>query len=128
MTVILGINAYHGDVSAALLKDGELLSAVEEERFNRIKHSTGFPTRAIQSCLDAAGIGVEEIDHVAVSRNPRANLLKKAAFAVRKRPDLGMVRDRVKNLVRVQDLATTISQQLGMDPEKARNRLHWIEH
>src|SRR5215510_4157617 len=95
--IILGINAYHGDVSAALLKDGELISAVEEERFNRIKHATGFPTRAIQSCLDSAGIKASEVAHVAVSRNPRANLLKKAAFALKHRPDMAMVRDRVKN-------------------------------
>src|SRR5262249_53670604 len=105
--VILGINAYHGDVSAALLKDGVLIAAVEEERFNRIKHSTGFPTRAIQSCLDSAGLSAAEIDHDAVSRNPRANLLKKAAFTLRNRPDFGMVRDRVKNSSRVQDLGTT---------------------
>src|SRR5438874_12138171 len=101
--IILGLNAYHGDVSAVLLKDGELISAVEEERFNRIKHSTGFPSRSIQACLDAAGIQVGEIDHIAVSRNPRANLLKKAAFTLRNRPDLAMLRDRVKNASRVQD-------------------------
>ncbi len=126
--VILGINAYHGDVSAALLKDGELISAVEEERFNRIKHCTGFPTRAIQSCLESAGITAADIDHVAVSRNPRANLLKKAAFTLRNRPDLGMVRDRVRNSSRVQDLATTVAQELGLDADKARSRMHWIEH
>jgi carbamoyltransferase len=82
---ILGINAYHGDVSAALVHDGRLIAAVEEERFSRIKHTAGFPSHAIQSCLDAAGIQAREVDHVAISRNPRANLLHKAAFALRSR-------------------------------------------
>ena len=54
-TYVLGINAYHGDVSAVLLRDGQLVAAVEEERFRRIKHWAGFPTLAIQSVLDMAG-------------------------------------------------------------------------
>ena len=53
---ILGINAYHGDVSAVLVRDGQLVAAVEEERFRRIKHVAGFPTQAIRSCLDMAGV------------------------------------------------------------------------
>ena len=77
MTNILGINAYHGDVSAVLVRDGELVAAVEEERFRRIKHVAGFPREAIRACLDMAGVKPQEIDHVAVSRNPRANLFGK---------------------------------------------------
>ena len=46
--IILGINAYHGDVSAALLRDGELVAAVEEERFRRVKHWAGFPREGDQ--------------------------------------------------------------------------------
>ena len=53
---ILGINAYHGDAAAALIKDGKIISAAEEERFNRVKHCAGFPTEAIKYCLQAAGI------------------------------------------------------------------------
>ena len=54
--IILGINAYHGDVSAALVRDGELVAAVEEERFRRVKHWAGFPHEAIRSCLAMAGV------------------------------------------------------------------------
>ena len=57
LTYVLGLNAYHGDVSAALLRDGQLVAAVEEERFRRIKHWAGFPSLAIRKCLDIAGIG-----------------------------------------------------------------------
>ena len=71
---VLGINAYHGDASAALILHGQLVAAVEEERFTRLKHDTSFPHSSIRYCLETAGIRPEEIDHFALSRNPRANL------------------------------------------------------
>ena len=78
---ILGINAYHGDAAAAIIKDGKLLAAVEEERFNRVKHCAGFPAESIRYCLRAAGIGIEEVEHIGVSRDPSAHLHKKILFA-----------------------------------------------
>jgi carbamoyltransferase len=78
---ILGINAYHGDAAAALIKDGRIVAAVEEERFNRIKHCAGFPTEAVKYCLQAAGIGIADVDHVGISRDPSAHLHKKVLFA-----------------------------------------------
>jgi len=79
--IILGINAYHGDAAAAIVRDGELVAAAEEERFNRIKHCAGFPTEAVRYCLREAGIGIEDIDHVGISRDPSAHLHKKVLFA-----------------------------------------------
>ncbi len=78
---ILGINAYHGDAAAALIKDGRIVAAVEEERFNRVKHCAGFPAQSVRYCLEAAGIGIEEVEHVGVSRDPSAHLHKKILFA-----------------------------------------------
>ena len=52
---ILGINAYHGNASAAIVCDGQLIAAVEEERFNRVKYAAGFPVQAIRYCLREAG-------------------------------------------------------------------------
>jgi carbamoyltransferase len=78
---ILGINAYHGDAAAAIVRDGELIAAAEEERFNRQKHCAGFPTQAIHYCLQAAGINVHQLDHVGISRDPAAHLHKKVLFA-----------------------------------------------
>ena len=78
---ILGINAYHGDAAAAIIKDGELLAAVEEERFNRIKHCAGFPSEAVRYCLRAAGIQIEDVAHIGISRDPAAHLHKKVLFA-----------------------------------------------
>src|SRR5947208_10290958 len=78
---ILGINAYHGDAAAALIKDGQIVAAVEEERFNRVKHCAGFPAEAVRYCLRTAGIGIEEVTHIGVSRDPSAHLHKKILFA-----------------------------------------------
>ena len=66
--IVLGINAYHGDASAALFRDGQLLAAVEEERFTRVKHAAGFPSHAVRWCLESNGVDAAEIDHVAIAR------------------------------------------------------------
>ena len=78
---ILGINAYHGDAAAAIIRDGRIIAAVEEERFNRIKHCAGFPTQSIRYCLDAANITLDRVDHIGISRDPSAHLHKKVLFA-----------------------------------------------
>src|SRR6266849_2698976 len=80
---VLGINAYHGDAAAALIKDGRIVAAVEEERFNRLKHCAGFPTESVKYCLQAARIGIEAVEHVGISRDPSAHLHKKVLFAAR---------------------------------------------
>ncbi len=82
MTTILGLNAYHADSAACLVRDGELIAAAEEERFCRIKHWAGLPSEAVRFCLAEAGLSLADIDHVAINRNPKANLFKKVLFAV----------------------------------------------
>ena len=74
MTAILGLNAYHGDAAAALVVDGQLVAAAEEERFTRVSHVAGFPALAAAWCLAEAGLRPDELDHVAVGHNRRANL------------------------------------------------------
>lgn len=121
---VLGINAYHGNVSAALLRDGVLVAAVEEERFRRIKHYAGFPTMAIRSVLAEAGIGGAEVDHVAISRSPRAHLARKALFALTHRPNLALVRDRLRNRRKVAEVGLPLAEALGAEPRA----LHFVEH
>jgi carbamoyltransferase len=94
---ILGLNAYHGDAAACLVRDGSIVAAAEEERFRRIKHWAGFPSLAVAYCLAEAGIGLGDVEHVAVNSDPRANLLRKAGFALRQRPDMGLIIDRLRN-------------------------------
>jgi carbamoyltransferase len=126
--IVLGLNAYHGDVAAAVLRDGELVAAVEEERFNRIKHVAGFPQQAVQVCLEMAGISARDVDWFAVSRDPRANLLRKAAFALRYRPSAAAIRDRLRNRRAVQDVAGALAEATGLDREHVRARLQRVEH
>ena len=78
--IMLGLNAYHGDVSAVLLRDGALVAAVEEECFRRVKHCAGFPLESIRTCLQLAGVTPMAVDHFAISRDPRAHLWRKAIF------------------------------------------------
>ena len=82
MTAILGINAYHGDAAAALVVDGKLVAAVEEERFNRIKHWAGFPAASIRWCLEQGGVLPSDLDHVAISFNPCANMARRLGFVL----------------------------------------------
>ena len=93
---IIGLNAYHGDAAAALVVDGELVAAVEEERFNRIKHWAGFPTESIRWCLERGGIRPEEIDHVGISFDPRANFWPRLGFLARHRPSLRAIIERLR--------------------------------
>src|SRR5450432_676940 len=80
--LILGLNMFHADASAAIVQDGKVLFAVAEERLNRVKHYAGFPALAIQACLAAAGAKITDIDHVAVGQDSDANLAKKVRYAI----------------------------------------------
>lgn len=97
MTYILGINAYHGDSSACLLKNGVLIAAAEEERFRRIKHWVGFPSESIRYCLAEAGIGIGDVGHVAINQDSKANFWRKIRFALLNPPDPGLVLDKIRN-------------------------------
>jgi carbamoyltransferase len=125
---VLGINAYHGDVSAALVREGELVAAVEEERFRRVKHWAGFPIEAIRSCLEMGGLKPSDVDHFAVSRDPKAHLWRKALYAVRRRPGLNLVRDRARNRSKIARLPEEIAASLSLPDALVREKLHWVEH
>ena len=98
---ILGINAYHRDSSACILKSGVVIAATEEERFRRIKHWAGFPSEAIKFCLQEAEISVEELDFVTISRNPKANLSKKVIHTLRNKVGFKTIFDRLINSKKV---------------------------
>ena len=67
---VLGISAFYHDSAAALIEDGHLVGAAQEERFTRKKHDSGFPQHAVQYCLDAAGIKLADVDYVAFYDKP----------------------------------------------------------
>jgi carbamoyltransferase len=125
---ILGINAYHGDVAAALLRDGELVAAVEEERFRRVKHYAGFPRDAIRACLSIAGVEARDVEAFAVSRDPNAHLWRKGLFALRHGPSASLIRDRAANAMSVRHLARLCATELGLDESHVARRMHYVEH
>lgn len=123
---ILGINAYHGDSSACLLKDGKLIVAVEEERFKRIKHWAGFPNEAIRWCLNDAKISLSDLDHIAINSDPRAQFLQKMGYTLKKRPDIKLILDRIRN----QKERSSIEQELNksFSNQSFTGKIHQIEH
>lgn len=126
MTFILGINAFHGDSSACLVRDGILVAAAEEERFRRIKHWAGFPSESIRYCLAEAGISLADVDHLAINQDSRASLGRKVWYTLTRRPDLGMVLDRLRNKRRRDSLETLIAQ--AFPGQAFRGQVHAVEH
>jgi carbamoyltransferase len=124
---VLGLNAYHGDVSAVLVRDGRLIAAVEEERFRRIKHIAGFPSCAIAECLRLGGIRAADVDLFAVSRRPRAHLWRKALFVLQHRPKR-TIGDRLRNVARIDSLAGAIAGSVGLEEYEVRPRMRYVEH
>ena len=126
---ILGINAYHGDASAAIVHDGKLVAAAEEERFNRKKHCAGFPSLAIRYCLDAAGITAAELDHVGISRDPSAHLHKKILFSITRLSGLsGLIAARLANAAKVRNLREELARSLDLPSDAFRAQFHNVEH
>ncbi|HMF57978.1 MAG TPA: carbamoyltransferase N-terminal domain-containing protein, partial [Pyrinomonadaceae bacterium] len=145
---ILGINAYHGDAAAAIIKDGRLIAAVEEERFNRRKHCAGFPVESVKYCLEAAGCSIEDVEQIGISRDPSAHLHKKILYtATRAARSLGdfdrgknqkgekngssifrQVADRLANAARVRDLKDDLAKALGVPKSRLRAAFHNVEH
>lgn len=126
--ILLGINAYHPDASAALIRDGRLLWAAEEERFNRIKHSSGFPKLALKQCLLDTNIPPQAIDFVAISKNPRANLLRKVMFVLKNKPELRLVLDRVKAFRKASQFELDFFETLHEAPTLLKARFVNVEH
>ena len=128
VTAILGLNAYHGDAAAALLIDGELVAAAEEERFNRVKHCAGFPAQAAAWCLADTGLGVGDLDHVAVSRDPKANLGRKLLRTIRHGASARYLKARLENAAKVRDVRAALATAVGARPDELRALVHNVEH
>jgi carbamoyltransferase len=125
---ILGINAFHGDSSACILKDGVVLCASEEERFRRIKHWAGLPTESIKFCLKDTGINIKQVDHITVSRNPNANLFKKIIHSLKNRVSLSVIWDRLLNFQKVSSLKEELAKLFEVSESDIIAKVHKIEH
>jgi carbamoyltransferase len=126
MTYILGLNAYHADAAACLIKNGELVAAVEEERFRRVKHWGGFPSESIRYCLAEAGISLGDVAHVAVNTDNKAQRWRKLAFVLTSGVRPGYVLKRLRDRGERSDIAGNLRQHL---PEQEfRGTVHAVEH
>jgi carbamoyltransferase len=118
---ILGLNAFHGDASAAVLRDGQLVAAFEEERLNRVKHWAGLPLLAARACLEE-----QQPDHIAISRDPKAHL-KDKLLRVALRPHRWLsLTSRAANSVRIAQVGEVLAAE-GIVPREGR-QIHFVEH
>lgn len=122
---ILGINAYHANSAAAIVVDGQLIAAVEEERLNRVKYAAGLPVRAIQFCLDRAGLKLAEVEHIAIPRDPYARVGTKLRYAVRM-PRFAF--DRARVLKQFSGIREELASAFELPPDAIRAQFHRIEH
>lgn len=125
---ILGLNAFHGDSSACILKDGEVIVALEEERIRRIKHWAGFPIEAIKYCLQDAGISIKEVDYITISRDPSANVIKKIKHTLKNKVSLSAILDRYTNSKKVKSVKATLAEELGVSESEIKAEIINVEH
>jgi carbamoyltransferase len=124
--IILGINAFHGDSSAALVRDGKLVAAAEEERFRRVKHWAGFPTQSIAYCLHEAGARLADVNHVAINQNDRAQRLRKIAYLAAHPRELHLVLSRLRNRRQRRQIPELLVEAFPADDFRAT--VHNVEH
>jgi carbamoyltransferase len=128
-TYILGLNSFHADASAVLLRDGELVAAVAEERLNRVKHFAGFPTQAVKEVLDIGGISLAEVDHVGINKDSRANLLAKLGFALGNLTRITrLAKQRLEYRAKAQNAPQLLCEALGVPASALKARVHNVEH
>jgi carbamoyltransferase len=127
--IILGLNSYHADSSAAIFKDGVLVVATEEERFRRIKHWAGFPSLAIAFCLREAGVTLSQVDHITIGRDPSAKFGKKVRFLLS--DPLGgfkTVQDRLKNRKQIASIEKEFENHFDIPASIIKSKIRNIEH
>jgi carbamoyltransferase len=126
--LILGFNAYHGDVAAALLSDGKLIAALEEERFRRVKHVAGIPARAMRECLRIAGASASDVDIFAVARGRNAHLWRRLWYGLTSRPKPALAAQYLRTRRHQGSLAHVLGEALGVDAADLTPRLRHVEH
>jgi carbamoyltransferase len=124
--ITLGINVFHADSSAALVRDGVLIAAAEEERFRRVKHWAGFPSQSIAYCLCEAGLRLGDVDHVAVNADSHAHRMRKLRYLLTHSPNIRLVLARLRNRRRRHQLPELLGE--AFPGEDFRGVTHAIEH
>ncbi|MFC1766728.1 carbamoyltransferase [Planctomycetota bacterium] len=125
---ILGISAYHGDSAAAIIKDGKVVAAVEEERLRRIKHWAGFPVQSVEKSLSMAGITLKDVDYIAINRNPNAQIFRKVGFVIKNQAPWSFIRDRLSNRKRLLGIDESLAKHFGGEVKENSKRIKRVEH
>jgi carbamoyltransferase len=126
--LILGLNMFHADASAAIVVDGEVKFAIAEERLNRHKHFGGFPALSIKACLDAVGAKISDVEHVAVGQDSDANLARKVQYALANPAKiLNFIRLRERKEA-MRDVRSLLAKALDVDSGQLRFQEHHLEH
>ena len=126
--LILGLNMFHADASAAIIDDGKVLFAIAEERLNRKKHFAGFPALAVKACLEAAGARISDLDHVAVGQDSDAHLAKKVQYAVANPTRiLNFIKMRQRKEA-MRDVRLLLATSLDADASCLKFQEHHVEH
>ena len=109
--------------------DGQLVAAIEEQRFKRVKHWAGFPQLAIEFCLKEAGISYEQVDHFAIGRDPKAKFFKKLLYlAANPKGSFSVIKDRVMNSRKVSSLDNELAVISGLRPHYLKANIAQVEH
>jgi carbamoyltransferase len=127
--IILGINAYHADASAAIFVDGRMVAAIEEERFRRVKHWAGFPEKAIRFCLEEAGVSLEDVDYFAIGRDPKAKIIKKLLFVLsHTNSSVGAISERLSNFKKAVSVGRELALISGLPGKAFLGKVVNVEH
>ena len=126
--IILGLNIYHGDAAACIFKDGHLIVAAEEERFTRVKHSAGFPIAAVNFCLGSLDIGIDQVDFIAVNRNPKLRIFPKLFYFFKNKFKIKNFVQRFYNFKKITSLSYDIAQRLNVDAQSLKNKILFFDH
>ena len=125
---VLGLNAFHGDASACIFKDGNLVAAAEEERFSRIKHSAGFPSKSIEFCLKKLNISLDQVDYITINRNPKLRFSKKIIYALKNIFKLKKINDRYKNFKKINSLENQFAKYFDINKKNISKKIIHIDH
>ncbi|MDH4404097.1 MAG: carbamoyltransferase C-terminal domain-containing protein [Flavobacterium sp.] len=127
--IILGLNAYHADSSAAIFVNGKMIAATEEERFRRIKHWAGFPSQAIEFCLKEAGVTINDVDHICIGRDPKAKVWNKAKYVLKSLTKKNtLLLDRLKNSSKIKSLESEFASHFDCKEAEIKNKIINVEH
>lgn len=123
---IIGINAFHGDSSACLFRNGIMHAAAEEERFRRIKHWAGFPAKAIEYCLKSQNLRLQDIDIIAINTDPTAAKFKKVSYVLSGKTSFGLLKEKLK--VRKKRKSIEEYLQSEFPDDSFTGKIEYVEH